>query len=199
VVTFSQPPSASGDKETNDIFLSRLNLDAEAARMDDKAANDSGSEESDGDEKAGKGKEKAEQESLTKQSMEKVADAETKEVSTMTEEGKTENKTTKSSAPVQAKTRRRGRSAGTDAVIIFKEERVRMCQISYRVSDSFNQANTFHDFLKFVYPQYAYSCSSRICLWLTATVWNAQSLGTMLKASCIFHINSLYHRSSASA
>lgn len=68
------------------------------------------------------------------------------------------------------RTRKRRPSNGPDAVIVLKEER----------------ANTFHDFLKFVYPQYVTPLLNDVsnnALIRTFPAWNARSPGTMWKAS----------------
>jgi len=55
--------------------------------------------------------------------------------------------------PAQATVRRRQKATGPDAVIVLKEERVCMCVIVCFHIHVLYQASTFHDFLKYVYPQ----------------------------------------------
>ena len=59
---------------------------------------------------------------------------------------------------LQATTKRRKKSNKPDAVIVLKEEKVRICHHHFTLARGLIEpakikASTFHDFLKFVYPQ----------------------------------------------
>lgn len=81
-------------------------------------------------------------------------------------------------------------TSNPDAVIVLKEEKVRLLVLFLSFSGHAlirAQASTFHDFLRFVYPRYATShprkSDARKPTLTCDVVWNARSRGTTWRAS----------------
>ena len=111
-------------------------------------------------------------------------------------EGIRQSQPTTMQARTHERKRRRGRvNNAPDAVIVLKEERVDLFLFDYHfLYLCIPQANTFHDFLKFVYPQYArirpsmlteYSLPGCVSLECTITWNNVEGLMNISHKLCV--------------
>jgi hypothetical protein len=181
VITISQPPSDPGDKSRQEVpAMTFAPMDPELEDMDLAFDSDTGGKSTTASESEGSDAELIALDDATKDPVTSEEKAKARDISlaqlqsgatapTRKREGKKLKMrryvgTIEEEAglapkpiyqPAQATVRRRHKANGPDAVIVLKEERVciyDVCRIfvSYL---SWLQASTFHDFLKYVYPQ----------------------------------------------
>ena len=170
VITISQPPSIPGDRNNTDIptEMTFTPMDPEAesseleAILDHDAPRSDSASQSEGEDGDGAPSELAPHtpspEAIAQARRKSLAALEGEKLAknSVCEGGMRQSQPTTMQARTRERKRRRGRvNNAPDAVIVLKEERVGLFPLDYILCLDIPQASTFHDFLKFVYPQYA--------------------------------------------
>ena len=153
IITISQPPSVPGDKSITETPIEMTFAPFEGDH-DEPFYSDTPAVTSESEDEACK-KANSIDESLRK--LEAGTRRDSRQSSPQTDDRKRSDHKTPG---LQATTKRRKKANKPDAVIVLKEEKVRTCSPLHHFSlarvlieGAKIKASTFHDFLKFVYPQ----------------------------------------------